>query len=418
LVTSSAPTNELAVKARLFPERRPGGSAILLDVRFGRVAVVIVIACVAVACGKVSNSGGTADAGRHTTDECNPPKLRCNGKCVSMEDDSLNCGACGAACSNGDSCSGGTCVATACPGDETSCGGLCVDTQTNPLNCGACSQACGGTEICVAGACICDPVGHSVCGGVCTDVSTSNTDCGACGKACDADQVCGQGACVSRCASGLSYCNGSCVDLSNDSHACGGCDAACPGAEACVQGKCACPDDAQHALCDGACVDLTTDGTNCGTCGKVCPAGNRCLTSPGLTAVTGVCTGCYGFFDSFFFCPPMVGDPLAICRAQAATVRGQGDAAGSDALLCQCNHCLTELTDCAGDQGCIAGWQCAAQKGCTEPCWDTMGACSMNSGTVGTCWKFCPPSTGTPQSMTRAEALFRCTQANGCGIGP
>jgi hypothetical protein len=41
-----------------------------------------------------------------------------------------------------------------------------------------------------------------------------------------------------------------------------------------------------------------------------------------------------------------------------------------------------------------------------------MGMCSI----AGTCWKFCAPSLTATQSVARAQALLRCTHANGCGL--
>lgn len=354
---------------------------------------------------------------------CDAPFLLCGGVCTNIASDPANCGSCGGACPSGKGCVDGTCTGSGCPGGAVDCGGLCVDLKTNPLNCGACNNACAPPETCTDGTCTCPPE-DVVCGGVCVDISTSNDNCGACGQVCAPDELCANGSCAPRCAAPLSFCEnatglidpGSCVDLATNTMACGNCQTACNSAETCVNGQCTCPSDLNHALCGTECVDVTTNGNNCGTCGNVCSAETHCLN--------GTCSSCS---SGFFYCPSTTGDPLATCLAQAqstqATSDGGGDATATTSspdLACQCSHCLTELADCANDTQCATVWQCAVRSACTSPCWDTMGVCS-SVDTTWTCWKWCSGTTTTTSTIstetaTHAEALLRCTQANGCGM--
>jgi hypothetical protein len=376
--------------------------------RIGLGVAAMAMVVVAVACGKVAahEEGG----GKGASGTCEPPSLRCGNGCANIATDAANCGVCGARCPQGDRCVDGACSSTGCPAGQTECGGLCVTLETNPLNCGACNQGCSPPEGCAGGACVC-PKSARVCGGACTDIGISNEHCGACGHACAPDELCTGGVCGPRCTPPQTFCGGRCVNLANETTACGTCQTSCGPFEKCSEGRCECPNDSSHAICGNQCVDISTNGDNCGGCGKACDAGARC--------VDGACTSCT---SGIFYCPSGTGDPLARCLSQA-TLAKAADGGGpaeplpwAPDLACQCTHCLAELQDCAADAQCASAWQCAVAKACTSPCWDTMGVCSVGTGSVGACWKFCPPSTGSPQAVTRAEALMRCTNDNQCGM--
>lgn len=347
---------------------------------------------------------------------CAAPLMACNGVCVDIAGDAVNCGACAALCPPGDSCVDGVCRSTGCPAERTECGGLCVDLATNPLNCGSCNTPCVPPQGCVGGACACLAPEFD-CNGECVDVQNSDAHCGACNSPCAPDETCVAGVCNPRCAPPYDYCDGAgCVDLSTDTTACGACGHACQPNEECVTGTCRCSSDTGHELCGGLCANTQASALNCGSCGNICPAGARCEL--------GVCTSCRA---GLFYCPPATGDPLQTCLAQARTpVPGPASDAGDPDVTpipnpaplspdreCQCNHCLVELADCVADPQCAATWQCAMTNACTVPCWGSLGICATSAGG---CWKFCPPSTGSTQTAARAEALLNCTKANGCGI--
>ena len=89
---------------------------------------------------------------------CDATSTACNGACVHIDSDAMNCGACGHACTAGMACSGGACGGT-CATGEMACpvagGGAttCVNTTSDARNCGACGHACMTGEICEASAC-------------------------------------------------------------------------------------------------------------------------------------------------------------------------------------------------------------------------------------------------------------------------
>ncbi len=80
-----------------------------------------------------------------------------------------------------------TCVATDPDATDVRpmlCNGQCVNIDTDPLNCGGCSQPCGTVEtICDFGVCKC-PAAQSVCSGQCVDMTQDQSNCGFCGHNC------------------------------------------------------------------------------------------------------------------------------------------------------------------------------------------------------------------------------------------
>lgn len=67
---------------------------------------------------------------------------RCDGECLSILSDNLNCGSCGHECLEGGHCDGGECY---CYGMV--CGDRCVP-ENDHANCGACDNACRSDESC------------------------------------------------------------------------------------------------------------------------------------------------------------------------------------------------------------------------------------------------------------------------------
>jgi hypothetical protein len=84
------------------------------------------------------------------------PQVACNGTCVDLQNDPMNCGQCGVRCCA--SCVNGSCWAdgiglTVCPTGPDGCHNIAVDTQTDVNNCGGCDHACGAGHVCVSGQC-------------------------------------------------------------------------------------------------------------------------------------------------------------------------------------------------------------------------------------------------------------------------
>jgi Stigma-specific protein, Stig1 len=91
--------------------------------------------------------------GPDASDGCRAYEQQCNGVCIPVTDDPMNCGGCQVQCAPGEVCSGVTCASVCLPG-LTGCNGACVDLQNDSENCGACGVACPTGEGCVAGACV------------------------------------------------------------------------------------------------------------------------------------------------------------------------------------------------------------------------------------------------------------------------
>lgn len=88
--------------------------------------------------------------------------------------------------SAGDGGGGGDGGGEAC----TTCNGQCVDLKTNTLNCGACGIACLGGQTCTEGKCVC-PSDKAFCNGSC--VAATRKACGPTCAECAADQICQDG---------------------------------------------------------------------------------------------------------------------------------------------------------------------------------------------------------------------------------
>lgn len=87
-----------------------------------------------------------------TSDKCLGSSTKCDGTCVSLKDDVMNCGTCGNACADGQTCSAGTCAATCATGYDV-CGDICADLARDAVHCGSCDNACAVGYACVFGNC-------------------------------------------------------------------------------------------------------------------------------------------------------------------------------------------------------------------------------------------------------------------------
>jgi hypothetical protein len=148
-----------------------------------------------------------AAADRPPEISCPTGLSRCNGACVDLGGDAVNCGACGKTCAAGTVCSSGACVRGSCPGGTSSCNGACIDPLTSAANCGGCGQACPSGNTCVNGTCtLWCSAGTTACAGACVNTSSDARNCGGCGKTCAAGETCRAGACVG-CGPTVSFAN-------------------------------------------------------------------------------------------------------------------------------------------------------------------------------------------------------------------
>ncbi len=134
---------------------------------------------------------------------CGSTLAPCGLTCVNPQVDRLNCSACGIACQIGQVCQRGACI---CEEGTTSCNGFCVVVSSDPLNCGGCAGdggiACAVNQVCEQGQCkaACTLESSRRCsidGGIptCVDVTTDR-NCGDCGNQCLPGQHCLDRRCV------------------------------------------------------------------------------------------------------------------------------------------------------------------------------------------------------------------------------
>lgn len=239
------------------------------------------------------------DCGDHCT--CPPGRTSCDGTCVNLQSDPLNCGRCTNRCNAGPHstplCSQGTCTSVCASQDFKDCNGFpddgCeVNLKTDPLNCGDCHHECPGgpnaAPACVDGQCAlkCD-AGFGDCNTTVEDGCETPVDtvdhCGRCDRQCipgaNAEAVCTGGVCTTTCPDPgfQTVCGRNCVNIDTDAHNCNGCGNDCLPNGSCTGGVCGCPDP--RVVCPGSCADLTADANNCGGCGNRCDPGEICSNS-------------------------------------------------------------------------------------------------------------------------------------------
>lgn len=103
---------------------------------------------------EVSSETATGDAGGGDGGEA---CTICNGQCVDLKTNTLNCGACGIACLGGQVCSESKC---ACAPDKAFCAGTC--TPADRKHCGSSCQECQADEICTGSCQIAPPPSFDV----------------------------------------------------------------------------------------------------------------------------------------------------------------------------------------------------------------------------------------------------------------
>ncbi len=95
-------------------------------------------------------------------------------------------------------------VTSVCPATQTNCDGQCVDLTGDGLNCSACGFACGADQVCSESACqsSCTEPGRVPCENSCVDLQTNPSHCGGCGVPCTGDETCQSGSCAPSASSG------------------------------------------------------------------------------------------------------------------------------------------------------------------------------------------------------------------------
>jgi hypothetical protein len=219
----------------------------------------------------------------------------CQGSCVSLSSDNLNCGACGHSCPPGQACSDGVCRTTCIQGYDacgSDGGSYCADLAVDFNNCGSCGQACLPGTYCSGAACrmlpaTC-PTGQTFCdsdsGPGCVNLLSDSANCGSCGAACPTMDSCVGGGCEpSDCPPGFPPCplqdgGVACTDLSLDVNNCGHCGSSCGPFSSCAAGACAC--QGGYVQCGStaspSCINPLTDRGNCGSCGHECVLCESC----------------------------------------------------------------------------------------------------------------------------------------------
>ena len=165
----------------------------------------------------------------------------CGAKGLCISDDENDENYRGKVCAPGEHCVDGECVLLKCGTEENAnvlaCDGECVDITKDPLNCGGCGNSCANNRppyvsdsldsmACDDGKCVYTcAAGYDNCGTdgttECVDLSENRRHCGACDKVCESNEYCLDGECqTSKCTDeNACFQHGSC--LTNDPTACG-----------------------------------------------------------------------------------------------------------------------------------------------------------------------------------------------------
>lgn len=210
-------------------------------------------------CGIECDRGGFCNQGKCMA-ECAVGSLLCNEQCIDPQSDNANCGGCGMPCGDGGVCSGGHCgTARDAGGADGNCGGAtgekmmlcngqCLDVEKDPMNCGSCGILCSKNQFCANHRCIECPLPFSNCNNSCVNTQTDPKNCNGCGGVCKSAghyaMNCVMGSCVEdkdSCAAGWTNCNdhnGCKTDLLSSPSNCGTCGLACSPGTTCQQGVC------------------------------------------------------------------------------------------------------------------------------------------------------------------------------------
>jgi hypothetical protein len=190
----------------------------------------------------------------------------------------------GTGCSRGSQCCSGLCPTDralpravrnrcACPEGEAWCNGACVDVNTDALNCGACRRACDSSET-------------DCCDGTCVDPDYNNDHCGACDQSCDVvnGESCCRGDCVTTQsdAGHCGYCNQACDTVNGETCISGVCTCGGPQlGDACTVDSDCC--DYPNMVCSNA---FQFPNTCRKAEGVACSEGSECFHN---YCISGVC---------------------------------------------------------------------------------------------------------------------------------
>lgn len=198
-----------------------------------RVSVVATLAAVAFV---YLLSGCSCDA--ILGGECRPGFDQCEGRCIPVVDDVLNCGGCGIACPLGVMCSEGFCGgrdASIDRGGDQSIDGTQDGTQDSDARSDVTNSDGGGDSGPPPGC----GLGLLECNAVCVNPAVDPNNCGDCGVTCGA-AVCSGGVCQPTCVAPFILCGGNCVDSETDPDNCGDCGNTCP-TGLCIESVCSSP---------------------------------------------------------------------------------------------------------------------------------------------------------------------------------
>lgn len=140
---------------------------------------------------------------RGSSSSCPSGQILCDGECVDLSNNLMNCGSCGNHCpaGHGVDCINGKCGCS--DSSKSYCDGACYDLRNDLNNCGSCNNYCklegkpanDNSVQCINGYCGC-PQYYTNCNSDCTLTTIDIRNCGACGNTCNSNEVCWGGSCL------------------------------------------------------------------------------------------------------------------------------------------------------------------------------------------------------------------------------
>ena len=355
-------------------------------------------------------TGGACNSGACV---CAPFLSLCNGACVDLDGDRVNCGACGHSCPSGQYCREGVCGTTACNtaavgkcrsnADQAYAQCLAACPQGGPFS-ATCLEACNNeyTDAYIAcgytpSACL---AGTTCCYGECKRLAVDPNNCGACGARCSApNQIC---------------CNRTCIDPSADKANCGSCNHACSAPAnadpACVAGVCDFTCKTGFTRCGNSCVDLTSDSQHCGSCETNCGTGVCCnRTCVDLTSNSQHCGSCIHACSA-----PANADPVCAAGVCDFTCKPGFTRCGNSCvdLTSNSQHCGSCIHACSApanaDPACAAGvCDITCKTGFTR-CGNSCVDLTSNSQHCGSCIHACSAPANANPACAAGVCDFTC----------
>ncbi len=361
---------------------------------------------------------------------CPSGTLRCQGRCLDVSSDILNCGECVRVCAVPRAtarCTVGACAIATCEPGFGDCNARaedgCESNLASSANCGRCGITCDSTRpFCDESTLRCSancPAAQVRCGARCAELTSDVEHCGACGTRCsfaNAVALCVAGRCQrGACAAGYGDCdgdpsNGCEASLASAAH-CGGCGAACAGATPVCDvalRRCSAGCNASSVRCGPLCVDTATDTAHCGACGNRCAFANaNALCSAGRCRI-GVCqagfANCDG--DDSNGCEVNIGASLSHCGRCDQRCAPANATAVCSSGSCAYSRCELNFGDC--DR--------TSANGCEVSLTSSAAHC-------GACGNTCRPFNATPACVGGSCDYTACAlgfgdcdsiRANGC----